>query len=220
MKTILVFLKKRWRYVLTAVIALIIGSSGGPSQSDLDKVNAQVKSLQKQLTTKTETVASLKSDNKDLQSDNKELQAKVDEAAPWFKLSETEKANQQKEADAKAAELAKKEEQRKAAEAKAEEEKKKAEEKAAAQAEAQALAAKTKTFGAGKYLVGRDIEPGLYDAVASSGQGNFFVNDGMKVNEMFGVGGGFYNGQYNNLELEDGDTIDLNNDLHVKFVPK
>lgn len=95
MKVVLGFLKKRWKYVLTAIIALMIGAAGGPSQSDLDKANSKVDSLQKEVTTKTETVASL-------QSQNKDLQAKVDQAAPWFKMSDEQK--KQQEAEAKAAE--------------------------------------------------------------------------------------------------------------------
>ncbi|MGJ7912015.1 toxin regulator [Neobacillus sp. LXY-1] len=111
---ILGFLKKKWKYVLTAIIALIIGASGGPSQDQLDKANAKVDSLKKQLSTKTATVASLENKNKD-------LQAKVDEAAPWFKMKDEER--KQKEAEAKA-----------------EEEKRLAEEKAKAEAEAKAKA--------------------------------------------------------------------------------
>jgi hypothetical protein len=124
---VLGFLKKRWKYVLTAIIALWIGGAGGPSQDQIDKANAKVDSLNKQLTMKTETVASL-------QSDNKDLQAKVDEAAPFFKLKDEER--KKKEIEAKAAEekrLAeekrKEEVARKEAEKKAAEEKKKQEEK-------------------------------------------------------------------------------------------
>jgi predicted RNase H-like nuclease (RuvC/YqgF family) len=125
---VLAFLKKRWRYVLTAVIALIIGSTFGPSQEQLDKANGKVESLDKKLSTQTETVATLESKNKD-------LQAKVDEAAPWFKMKDDER--KQKEAEAKAAEekrLAEekaKQEAETAAKAKAD-----AEAKAAAEAEA------------------------------------------------------------------------------------
>ncbi|MFJ7727887.1 toxin regulator [Neobacillus sp. NPDC097160] len=121
------FLKKRWRYVLTALIALIIGASAGPSQDQVDKANGKVDSLKKQLSTKAKTVASL-------QSENKELDAKVKEAEPFFKLKEDER--KQKEAEAKAAEekrlaeeKAKEEAARKEAEAKAAEEKRLAEEK-------------------------------------------------------------------------------------------
>jgi predicted nucleic acid-binding Zn-ribbon protein len=124
---VLNFLKKRWRYVLTAVIALVIGASGGPSQDELDKATSKIDSLKKQLSTNTETVASL-------QSDNKDLQVKVDEAAPFFKLKEEDRIK--KEAEVKAAEekrLAeekrKEEATRKEAERKAAAEMKKQEEK-------------------------------------------------------------------------------------------
>jgi predicted nucleic acid-binding Zn-ribbon protein len=117
---VLVFLKKRWKYVLTALIALVIGASAGPSQEELDTVQSKVDSLDKKLSAKAETVASL-------ESSNKELQAKVDEAAPWFKMKDDER--KQKEAEAKAAE-----EQRLA------EEKAKADAEAAAKAAAEAEA--------------------------------------------------------------------------------
>jgi TolA-binding protein len=191
---------------VVALVALMIGSSSsGETQEQLDKATGKIKSLEKQLTSKTETVAAL-------ETENKELQTKVDEAKPWFELSVQEQENKKKESELKAAEL---------------EKQKKAEAEAAAKAEAEkaaaALAAKQKTLSAGNYVVGRDIDPGLYDTKAVQGNGNFVVTGGMfglKVNEMFGVGGGFYNGAFNNLELEEGDTIEINDDLQVQFIPK
>lgn len=88
------FLKMRWKYVGTALIALFIGAAIGPSQEQVDTANAKVDKYKTQLAAKSETIDSLKSKNKD-------LQAKVDEAAPWFKEQEDQK---QKEAEAKAAE--------------------------------------------------------------------------------------------------------------------
>ncbi|MFB5195280.1 toxin regulator [Neobacillus sp. KR4-4] len=124
---VLGFLKKRWKYVLTAIIALVIGASGGPSQDALDKANSKIDTLKKQLSAKTKTVANLKADNKD-------LQVKVEEAAPFFKLKEEDR--KKKEAEAKAveekrlAEEKRKEEvARKEAKKKAAEEKKKQEAK-------------------------------------------------------------------------------------------
>nr|WP_318539516.1 toxin regulator [Terribacillus saccharophilus] len=120
------FLKKNWKYVLTAFIALIIGSLIGPTQGQLDEVNAETKNLEKKLTSETDAVASLKEENKD-------LQAKVDEAAPWFKLSDEEK--KQQEVEAKEAEEKRKAEEKAKEEAEA---KAKAEEEAKAKAEAEA----------------------------------------------------------------------------------
>lgn len=117
---VLGFLRNRWKYVLTALIALIIGASGGPSEEQLDSANAKIDELKKELSTKTETVASLETKNKD-------LQAKVDEAAPFFKLKDEER--KQKEAEAKAAE------EKRLAEEKAKQE---AEAKAKAEAKAEA----------------------------------------------------------------------------------
>lgn len=126
MKVVLGFLKKKWKYVMTALIALSIGAAVGPSQEQIDSANVKVDELKKQLSAKTETVASL-------EKKNKELQAKVDEADPWFKMQEEQK---QKEADAKAAEekrlAAEKAKQEAAAKAKA---KADAEAKAATEAE-------------------------------------------------------------------------------------
>jgi len=129
LEVVLEFIKKRWKYIVTALIALGIGATSGPSQVQMDSANAKVAELEKQLNTKTETVESLETKNKD-------LQAKVDEAAPWFKIQEDER--KRKEAEAKAAEekrLAEekaKQEAEAAARAKAE-----ADAKAAAEAEAE-----------------------------------------------------------------------------------
>ncbi|MEC1520722.1 hypothetical protein P9D43_01585 [Neobacillus niacini] len=128
MKVVLAFLKMRWKYVLTALIALSIGATAGPSQDQVDKANAKVDELKKQLSTKTETVASLETKNKD-------LQAKLDEAAPWFKMQEDLK---QMEAEAKAAE------EKRLAEEKAKQE------EAAAKAEADSKAAEEQQITADK----------------------------------------------------------------------
>ena len=79
-----------------------------------------VNELKKELSSETETIASLETKNKD-------LQAKLDEAAPFFKLKDEER--KQKEAEAKVAE-----------EKRLAEEKAKQEAKAKAQAEAEAKA--------------------------------------------------------------------------------
>lgn len=123
LKDVLKFCKKRWKYILTALIALSIGAAGGPSQGQVDSANAKVDELKNQLNTQTETIANLETQNKD-------LQAKVDEAAPWFKIQEDER--KQKEAEAKAAE------EKRLAEGKAKQE---AESAAKAKAEADAKAA-------------------------------------------------------------------------------
>ncbi|MEK3989683.1 toxin regulator [Robertmurraya sp. FSL R5-0851] len=128
MEKVLVFFKKRWKYVLTGLVAFAIGASAGPSQEQLDKVQGKVNSLNKKLLVKEETVASL-------EVTNKELQAKVDEAAPWFQMKDDER--KQKEAEAKAAEEKRLAEEKAKAEAEAAA-KAKAEADAAARAEAEA----------------------------------------------------------------------------------
>ncbi|MEL7568976.1 MAG: hypothetical protein AAGU14_00265 [Eubacteriaceae bacterium] len=94
-------------------------------------------------------------------------------------------------------------------------------EKAAIQKE---LDARTKTLSAGKYTVGKDIKAGLFDAIAVSGGGNFIIHDkygSLKVNEILGVKDpSFYLRKYSNLQLKDGDEIDIRSTLKVKFQAK
>ncbi|QHJ72492.1 toxin regulator [Planococcus halotolerans] len=147
MEKVTAFIKRRWRYILVALIAVIIGGSFGPSQSEVDastdenqKNQEKLESANKELATKIEE---LESTNAKSTEKIKELEAKVKEAEPFFLLEE-------KERKAKEAELKKKEDEEKAkkaaedaaakekadAEAKAKEEaaaKKAAEEKAAAE---------------------------------------------------------------------------------------
>ncbi|MGD6817955.1 toxin regulator [Metabacillus sp. 113a] len=123
------FIKKRWRYILVAVVALVIGSSVGPSDTEFNEVQAENTDLGKQSISKDKQITELK-------EQNKQLQAKVDEAAPFFKLSKVEQDNQIKEAEAKAAVLEEKEAEEKA--------KREAEEKAAAEAEEKRLEAEEK----------------------------------------------------------------------------
>ena len=114
-------MKLRWKYIVVAIIALIIGSSMGPSQGSVDLLHDEVLDLTSQL-------ESSKASAKDVESKNKELSAKVKEAEPFFALSEAERKEKEAELKAKEeAEKAKKEaEEKAAAEAKA---KKEAEEK-------------------------------------------------------------------------------------------
>lgn len=147
MEKITAFVKRRWRYIIVALIALMIGGSFGPSQSEVDASTDENLKKQETLEAANEELASkiktLESTNDDSAVKIKELEAKVKEAEPFFLLEE-------KERKAKEAELKKKEDEEKAkkaaaeaaakekadAEAKAKEEaeaKKAAEEKAAAE---------------------------------------------------------------------------------------
>lgn len=121
MEKLAAFIKLRWSYILVAFIALIIGGSFGPSQSDVD---ASVNENQKM----NEEIKKLELVNEESAVKIEELEAKVKEAEPFFLLEEKERKE-------KEAELKKKEEEEKA--------KKDAEEAAAkekAEAEAQAKA--------------------------------------------------------------------------------
>ncbi|WP_010677891.1 coiled-coil domain-containing protein [Bacillus timonensis] len=119
MKKVVGFAKKRWKYILVAIVALIIGSAGGPSQSDVDAAVEKSDKLVKQ-------VEELTAKNTESKTKIAELEAKVKEAEPFFKLQEEER--KAKEAEAKAAE------EKRVAEEKA---KKEAEEAAKAKAEAE-----------------------------------------------------------------------------------
>ncbi|MEH7482606.1 toxin regulator [Neobacillus drentensis] len=135
MEKLLGFVKLRWRYILVALIALVIGGTFGPSQEQVDALNQDKATISNKL---SDTNKQFKA----LEGENKELAAKVKEAEPFFKLQEAER--KEKEAELKKKEeaaKAKKEAEEKAAKAKAEAEaKKKAEAEAKAQAEAQRLA--------------------------------------------------------------------------------
>lgn len=144
MKSVISFAKLRWRYILVAVIALIIGGSAGPSQTEVDASTEDNKKLNAQ-------IRELESTNKVDEEKIKELEAKVKEAEPFFSLKEEERK-------AKEAELKKKEEEAKAkkeAEEAAAKAKAEAEAKAKADAEAKA-AAKEKAAAEEKERIGYD----------------------------------------------------------------
>jgi len=197
MNKLIAIVKKNWKYIVTAVVAFGIGTVGGPTIEELDAVNKQVSDLQVKL---TDAQGKLDTANSEIS----ELQAKVDEAAPWFNLTEAEKKAKELEAEEK-----QKENERK-------------EQEAAEKAEQERIEANTKTLSTGEYTVGKNIEAGTYNCEAISGNGNFIVygNYGsLKVNEMFGTNGQFYTKTFNNLELEDGDTISVTSGLKIKFTP-
>ena len=152
-KQLMAWSKKNWKYILTAVIALFIGSASGPSSSDLASANQKTEDVEVKLAASESTNEELSEKNNELIYQKDELQAKVDEAAIWFKMTDEQKKKATDEVGtaeekAKAEEQAKKEAEEKAkaeaeAKAKAEaeaEEKRKAEEEAKAQAEAEAAA--------------------------------------------------------------------------------
>ena len=132
---VLAFVKLRWRYILVALIALIIGGIIGPSQTEVDAATDDNKKL-------IDQINKLESTNEESTVKIKELEAKVKEAEPFFLLKEEERKEKvaelkKKEADAKA----KKDAEAAAAKAKADAEAKaKADAEAKAEAEAQKLA--------------------------------------------------------------------------------
>lgn len=130
MKKVLAFSKRRWRYILVALIALIIGASGGPSQSEVDASTENNGKL-------TSQISKLESANEESALKIKELEAKVKEAEPFFSLKEEERKEKEAELKKKEEEAkAKKDAEEAAAKAKAD-----AEAKAKADAEEKAAAA-------------------------------------------------------------------------------
>jgi regulator of protease activity HflC (stomatin/prohibitin superfamily) len=115
MGSIISFSKKHWRYIIVAIIAMFIGSASGPSETAMSESTETNMKLIGQ-------VDELKDKNKESATKIAELEAKVAEAAPWFKMKDDERKQQE-------------------AEAKAAEEKRLADEKAKAEAEAAAKAA-------------------------------------------------------------------------------
>ncbi|PYZ94815.1 toxin regulator [Salipaludibacillus keqinensis] len=149
MKKVLGFVKLRWRYILVAFIALIIGSTFGPSQDQVDALDLDKITLSDKLSDKNKQVKELEAEMKALEEENEELAAKVTEAEPFFQLKEAEQQEIEDELKKKEEEMKKKEEEERvkkeeeeaAAKAKQEEEEKaKAEEEEKAQAEADRLA--------------------------------------------------------------------------------
>lgn len=130
---VLAFVKLRWRYILVAIIALIIGGSGGPSQTEVDAATDDNKKL-------IDQINKLESTNEESTVKIKELEAKVKEAEPFFLLKEEERKEKVAELKKKEAEAkAKKDAEAAAAKAKAD-----AAAKAKADAEAKAEAAAKK----------------------------------------------------------------------------
>lgn len=128
-----------------------------------------------------------------LTSEKKELQAKVDEAAPYFKMKEEEKLAMEE------------------ANKKAEEERKQKE-----------LEAKSVELSNGNFVAGSDFEAGTYDLVAVSGGGNV-SSDNMYsggLNAIMGTANdGFYQKEYKNIKLPEGTTLKIDG-VTIKLIPK
>ncbi|GLB60325.1 hypothetical protein [Cytobacillus sp. NCCP-133] len=116
--------KNLWKYIMTGIISFSIGAAIGPSQSEVDalvegnqEINEKVEQQNLLLNKNTEEI-------KTLQTENNKLKGKLEEASPFFNLSEEEQEAVLKEIQTKAEaeEQRKKEEAekaKKAAEAKA-----------------------------------------------------------------------------------------------------
>lgn len=131
---VIAFVKLRWRYILVAIIALIIGGSGGPSQTEVDAATDDNKELINQ-------IKKLETTNEESTVKIKELEAKVKEAEPFFLLKEEERKEKVAELKKIEAEAkAKKDAEVAAAKAKADAE-------AKAEAEAQKLAKEKERIG-------------------------------------------------------------------------
>lgn len=81
------------------------------------------------------------------------------------------------------------------------------------------------TLAAGKYTVGTDIKAGKYDAIAQAGSGNFFVKGSNVVNEILSVDASKnanygYIDKYSNINLKNGDTVEIRSNLKVLLQAK
>lgn len=142
MEKIKQFVRRRWSYILVALIALVMGASFGPSQSEVDAFANERHEMQEELETLNKEyelkIKTLEESNTASSEKIEELEAKVKEAEPYFLMAESEQkeieaALKKKEDEEKAKKVAEEE-----AKAKAEaEEKAKAEEEERAKAEAE-----------------------------------------------------------------------------------
>lgn len=91
----------------------------------------------------------------------------------------------------------------------------------AEEAERAKKTAKTRTFSAGTYTVGTDIDSGVYNITAVSGRGNCFVynsSDRLQINEMMSSSGGnYYITNYSNAYLGTGYKIEITSTLTLRF---
>ncbi|MES9681868.1 toxin regulator [Gottfriedia acidiceleris] len=120
-------LKRSWKYILVAIIAMIIGSTFGVSTDKYNKIVNKHNRL-------ADDYSELQMQNKNLNIENENLTAKVKEAEPFFKMNEAERKRKEEEEIRRseaAADKARIEEEKKAQEVAklAAEEKRKAEEK-------------------------------------------------------------------------------------------
>jgi len=82
------------------------------------------------------------------------------------------------------------------------------------------------SLSVGQYVVGEDIDPGKYDVLATSGQGNFMGSVRScqlgSLNEVLAAAGNeyFQNSSYSNLRLAEGDSFEIKGDLVLRFTSK
>ncbi len=85
---------------------------------------------------------------------------------------------------------------------------------------------KSKTLLEGSWTVGSNIEEGIYNLHALSGNGNLYIKtdkNRLKVNILMGVGNQYntknnvYLKDYNNVTLEKGDIITIGKNMKIKF---
>lgn len=101
------FIKKRWKYIVVALIALFIGGLSGPTQAEVDDAKSKASGFEKD-------IADLRKENEELVKQNKDLQKERDDLAPYIELAEADaKAKAEEKAKKEAEEAKKKEEQAK-----------------------------------------------------------------------------------------------------------
>ena len=77
------------------------------------------------------------------------------------------------------------------------------------------------TFSSGNYVVGKDIERGIYDVIAVKGNGNISSDNMFEggINEVFGTSGdGFYVKEFKNAYFNDDVQLTVSG-VTIKLVP-
>lgn len=203
--------------LLLLIIMYTLGHSTGQDNAtitlegkkvDLQVLNVSIKDAEEKLADLNQKMGSATTDLESKQSEYKEVVAIIE----GKESVESDKATLEQEINTLDITLSSKQDEIKSAEATIEEKK---EELASVEGKISEKKEEPKILSAGHFTVGKDLPANRYKVVPQRGQGNFFVNGGMKVNAMIGKGD-FYEPEYV-FYAEDGDEIEIT--FSAKFIP-
>ncbi|MCR2045023.1 hypothetical protein [Anaerosalibacter massiliensis] len=115
------FFSNKWVKIIGGILLVFIiipSIARGSLQDEVDKLSKELKTQEKKIKT-------LETEKGTLETENKKLQEKVDEAKPFFDLSEVERAEEEKKAEAIKAKQEKEKKEKEEAERKKQEEEEK-----------------------------------------------------------------------------------------------